>query len=189
MIAEQRKLIHQILGPQTSEDIRQVLRQVINVTWEVPHVRFSPLMLEHLLYFIARNLPILNSHLFPRLLSSKFFEEYGYAEHPTIVEQLVEDLVQSLRVILNDRFPLMKVAPRRALEKVFREIIVLYLEGCSLDNRTEESIRQLSGLPVSFLKQFFSAFEDIQQGKEIDARLEADFGKVLRSLSSELTDP
>ncbi|MFC1854150.1 hypothetical protein ACFL27_28535 [candidate division CSSED10-310 bacterium] len=186
MISEQKQKIIEIIGEKHSDELRHILNKVVIENWALPNQRFSPLMVEHLLYFIAKSMPIMNDDLFLKLLALKFSEEYGYQYFPALLPKLIEDLATSLSNYCNQHFPLQRVAPQRSIEKVFREPIMLYLDGYKVVSKSKESIRNISGLPPSFLLEFFKNFDLMKAGRPLSDEMESYFGDFFRSIYKEL---
>jgi len=184
MISEHRSRVRQILGDQRSEELRLILRNVLVQKWDIPQHRFSPLMLEHLLYFIAQAIPIIETELFCHILSLKFIEEYGYEHYPNLLPKIIEDLVGTLRTYCKQHFTITQVAPSRAIEKVFKEPLLLYLDGYKIDSKSDESIWKISGLPLSFLSTFIESFSRVLEGESISDDMEHNFGHLYREIKS-----
>ena len=185
MISEQRKKTIELVGETRSDELREILKRIIVQNWEQPNLRFSPLMLEHLLYFISKSIPFVSNDLFTTLVSLKFAEEYGYKDYSAIIPKLVEDLVAALRIYCIQHFQIDRIAPQRAIEKVFREPILLYLDGYPINSQTKESIRDISGLPVTFLSDFFQQFDAFRSGQSLSEEMECQFGTFFRSMCSD----
>lgn len=163
MISEQRRRVIEIIGEQHSEQLRAILKQIVVVKWEMPQHRFSPIMIEHLLYFVAKTIPITTLDIFPLLLTLKFTEEYGYNDCHAMLPKLIEDLVGTLRAYCIKHFDVDRIAAQRAIEKVFKEPLILFLDGYLIDSKSEDSIREISGLPLSFLTDFFEGYNSFDK--------------------------
>lgn len=182
MLSEQRKKAQAIIGEIHYNNLRKIIIRVIRNDWEQPNHKFSPLLIEHLLYFIVKSIPIIQLELFPQILQLKFVEEYGYNEFPALLPKLVEDILNPIQDYCKDRFRLNSVTPLKAIEKVFTEHIRLYLEDCPINSKSRESIQQITGFPESFLKDFFKDFEAVRNGQRISNESNELFKKFFQKM-------
>lgn len=164
-----RKVITDMLGDQHAENLRKIISDTIEKEWQVPGKRFSPLLREHLLYFIAKQRNTLFTPLFPEILEIKFQEEYGYTDCPAVLPRLVQDLTAKIRTYFSERGKEIMAAPLggknflRAKLSPFQEAFQLYVQQVSIDDRFKESIRDETGLPATFLKDLFNDFEKVSR--------------------------
>jgi len=162
-----REFIDEVLGDKHAENLRKIISDTVEKEWQVPGKRFSPLLREHLLYFIAKQRNSLWSPLFPEILEIKFQEEYGYGDCPAVLPRLVQDLTSKVRLYFTERGKEVLAAPEggrnsfKAKLSPFQEAFQLYLEQVSIDDPFKESIRDRTGLPATFLKGLFRDFERI----------------------------
>lgn len=162
-----RKFIHEVIGDKHAENLRKIISNTVEKEWQVPGKRFSPLLRDHLLYFVTKQRHNLESQLFPEILQTKFEEEYGYTDCPAVLPKLIQDLTAKIRLYFSEQGKEILVIPvgsknsDKAKFSPFQEAFRLYLERVSIDDRFKESIRDLTGLPTSFLKKLFNDFESI----------------------------
>jgi hypothetical protein len=160
-----REFIHETLGVKHAENLRKIISDTVEKEWQIPGKRFSPLLREHLLYFIAKQRNNLFSHLFPEILEIKFQEEYGYGDCPAVLPRLIEDLTSKIRLYFAERGKETLAAPPGTPNSLkvrlspFQEAFQLYLEQIAIDDQFRESIREQTGLPAKFLKKIFDDFE------------------------------
>ncbi|MBN2384316.1 hypothetical protein JXQ70_15675 [bacterium] len=185
MITEHRKKIKELIGDRHSHELREILEAILIKKWDLPQHRFSPLMIEHLLYFITKSIPIINSDLFVKLLTMKFAQEYGYEQYPHILPKLVDDLIATLRPYCTTTFQLHKKAPQKAIADVFTEPLMLFLDGYKISSKSAESIWDISGLPLVFLSEFFECFSQVLNGDPITDEMDHYFGPLFRFISHE----
>lgn len=169
-----REFINEVLGDKHAESLRKIISDTVEKEWQVPGKRFSPLLREHLLYFIAKQRNNLVSHLFPEMLEIKFQEEYGYTDCPAVLPKLIQDLANKLRLYFSERGKEVMAAPLgsknslKAKLSPFQEAFQLYLQQVSIDDRFKESIRDETGLPATFLRDLFNDFEKVSRISSVE---------------------